>query len=133
MRNYKKIFKKKSLKENVYMEEIIETIDWTPLEMEIKKRTKLPVRFELKQGRPEFNQPTYKLQDPKNYAGICGAFSSVLKELYVDSWGRLYLNSKTGEVSGTANFSYSHKDGGSNGLKILDFYYEVDTDKWFFR
>jgi hypothetical protein len=57
-----------------------------------------------------------------------GVFKNILKECVISSFGGGEI--VDGLMCGSVNLSYSHKDGGSNGLQICTYVYHISSDTW---
>ena len=84
-------------------------------------------------GEPELvnkNGSFYVHYSSNDIKADAGVFSSVLKGARLENFNsELYIDKQTGELTywGSMDIRYQHNDGGSNGMKIMDYRYKQST------
>lgn len=89
------------------------------LETKLKKITGLS--FNVK-AYPSRNKEAILIKDDTNLISKIGPFGAALKDIYIS--GDIWFNDIANEASGSMDFTYTSKSGGSNGLTLIQFYYE---------
>lgn len=102
------------------------TIDYAPLFDHIRKLLNLPSTVVLGMSvRPEQDRPVFI---SPNIVDYCGAFSAVCKWVQVSRFGYSNLN---GNMWIGVDLRYESNNGGTNGMNILDAYYNEEQG-WIF-
>lgn len=96
------------------------------LEKALKKLTGLTFSVKAFKGR---SRESILIKDDQNIVSKIGAFGAVLEDIYVS--GDCWFNDVTNEASGSLDFTYTSKSGGSNGLTLIKFYIENDVIEFF--
>lgn len=108
-------------------QEQIDSIDWKALESEVSDRIGAPITFTVSisdRGNPKLTSP-----DIVDKAGVMAA---ALKSLVVDNFGG-GLTADGKDLMIPVHFSYALKDGGTNGMAIVDAFYNFESKQWQFR
>lgn len=115
-----KIIKEKELKEvfNDKIEYFNEKIK-KELESTLKKLTGISFNIKAFKAR---NADSILIKDDTNIVTKIGAFGACLDEIYIS--GDCWFNDVTDEASGSMDFTYTSKSGGSNGLTLIKFFIE---------
>lgn len=114
--------------------QILEELSLGILEVQLQKFFKWtqPVKLvkEMKEGR--WGIPRIEIRSKEPVTPKCGIFGKILEYCYITSFsgGEVYDN---GQVWGTINLSYQHKRGGSNGMEICNYWYNIEEKKWRFE
>lgn len=107
-----------------FTKSLIRQIDWRPLEQRITKLLGVPITFTVSiNDRGKLNITS---EDIVNHAGVMRAN---FKTLHVDNFGS-FLEDK--ELTFPVHFSYTHKEGGSNGSCICWVKYRFKSKQWVF-
>ena len=89
------------------------------LEVALKKLT--GIQFNVKAFKAR-NADSILIKDDTNIASKIGAFAAALEDIYIS--GDCWFNDITDEASGSMDFTYTSKSGGSNGLTLVKFFIE---------
>ena len=89
------------------------------LESTLKKLTGISFNIKAFKAR---NADSILIKDDTNVVSKIGAFGACLDEIYIS--GDCWFNDVTDEASGSMDFTYTSKTGGSNGLTLIKFFLE---------
>lgn len=89
------------------------------LEVALKKLTGIAFNVKAFKAR---NADSILIKDDTNIISKIGAFGACLDEIYIS--GDCWFNDVTDEASGSVDFTYTSKSGGSNGLTLIKFFLE---------
>ena len=101
----------------------LKEIDFKQLEEIVSNEIGTPVKFkvEIKGDRIEF--------ESQNLSSKSGIMSKLYNHLIVGNFGGMVSYDKK-KYWVPVNFSWSYKEGGSNGTKIIDAWWNFEDKKW---
>lgn len=106
------------------------SIDIKPFENEMSKTFGFKIKLNKRIGKNSNNIPRFEFQS-QNLINKSGIFALPLQEVVLGNFGGGTIIN--GVMWLNIHLFYNHKDGGSNGLKICDAWYFVDTKTWKFE
>ncbi len=109
---------------------ILKAIDFKPLEDKLSEVLGMPITLtsEIKQYRGDRPIIKFESQDVRD---ACGVFGMILSNCVISTFGTgFYKNSD--DIWGRMDLQYSHKEGGSNGMDLLQYEYSQENG-WRFR
>jgi hypothetical protein len=109
--------------ENVTPEQL-DSVDWSGLNAEIKKRFKKTVKLTVNQGQ------YVRLESP-DLSKDTGILASTYKWFRLEGTNVVMVSDGTLHVS--MAFQWQYKNGGSNGVNIFSAWYDFDKSSWVFR
>jgi hypothetical protein len=127
MKRYKRKFNEV---DDQLLDQIITTIDLTPLENEVKKRIGTSVQFIIskQKGRTQ----DYLIVESKDLTKYTGIFKNIYKYCILKTFNSA-INDKEPTWWMTLDFKFEYKSGGSNGTELLTSWYNYETKEWTFR
>jgi len=125
MKRYVSKFKE----DNQLLDQIISTIDLTPLENEVKKRlgVSIPLSISKISSRKE-----YLSVQSKDLTKLTGILKNIYSSFILKTFNSA-INDKEPTWWMTLDFRFEYKSGGSNGTELLTSLYNYETKEWSFR
>ena len=110
--------------------DFLNSIDYSPLEDKLSEivGTQIKLNAEIKSYRGDRPRIQFESQDIRDY---CGIFGKILESCVLTTFGTGFFRETDG-FWGDIHLSYSHKEGGRNGMALLNYQYSEDNG-WQFR
>ena len=127
MKRYKRKFEEA---DDSILDQIIATIDLSPLENEVKKRIGIGVAFSIEKQRG--SRTNYLVVTSKDLTRYTGIFKNIYKYCVLKTFNSA-ISDKEPVWWQTLDFKFEYKSGGSNGTEFLTSWYNYETEEWTFR